>query len=163
MNMRVWQLTADNITSDNVAYSTATPASGLTLTQNSYLLGVGDNVLKYRQIEILDTVEWLKDEAMAQMDTTRFPRPAYGATGGGTYFKAKLITTAFGQKWLHTLVTNTDLTTPSVTDEDAVWWGIQVGTAALAVNDAAKIANIGMDTAFEEIKQFYIQSAQASS
>lgn len=161
--MRVWQLGADNITSDNVAYSTATPASGLTINENAFLAAVGDNVLKYRQIEILDTIEWLMNEAIAQMDTANFPRPAYGATGGGTFFKAKLITTSFGQKYLHTLVTSVDLTTVPITDEDAVYWGLTVGTAALAVNDAAKIANIGMDTAYEEIKQFYIQSAQASA
>ena len=161
--MRIWQLGADNITSDNVAYSTATPASGLTLVVNTFLAGVGDNVLKYRQDEILDTIEWLKNEAKAQMDTARFPRPAYGANGGATYFKASLITTAFGQKFSKTLVTDTDLTSPAVTDEDAVWWGIQVGTAALPLNDVARLGSVGMDTAFEEIKQFYIQSAQASA
>jgi hypothetical protein len=124
---------------------------------------VGNNVLKYRQLEILDLVEWLMTEAIAAQDTARFPRPAYGATGGGTFFKASLLTTANGFKWSKTLVQSVDLTTVPITDENAVYYGITVGTAALDVNDAARMGTVGMDTAFEQIKEYYLQSAQASA
>jgi hypothetical protein len=161
--MRIWQLDGSEIRSDAVAYSTATPASGLTILENQYLVGVGNNVLKYRQNEIWDLIEWLKDEAMAQMETTRFPRPAYGGTGGGTFFKASLIGTATGFKFSKTLVTSVDLTTVPITDENAVYWGYTVGTAALPVNDVELMGSGGMDRAWEEIKQYYIGSAQASA
>jgi len=161
--MRLWQLPGDNITSDNVGYTTATPASGLTVNENQYLMAVGDNVLKYRQDEILDTIEWLKNEASAQMETAAFPRPAYGANGGATLFRTSLIATSFGQKYTFTLVTDTDLTSNPITDENSVYWGYSVGTAALTVNDVAKMGSGGFDRAFEEMKQYYIQSDQASS
>ena len=161
--MRLFELPADNITHDNVTYSTATPASGLTVNPNCFEVAVGDNVLKYRQNEILNAVEWAMTRAMADQDTTRFPRPAYGANGGGTFYKVKFITTNTGVKFLATLVTSTNLTSVPFTDEDAVYWGLTVGTAALAVNDACRLGSVGQETGFNEIKHFYLASAEASA
>ena len=66
-NMRQWVIPADEIRSDAVAY-TAAAAASLTQVQNAYIALVGANVLKYRQDEILDTINWLKNTAMAAMD-----------------------------------------------------------------------------------------------
>ena len=161
--MRLWQVPAANITSDAVEYTTATPASGLTLKANYYAVGVGDTVLKYRQDEIWDTIEWLKNEAMAAHDTARFTRPVVGVNGGATFFRATLVTTAYGSKWQKTLVTDTDISSNPITVETSVYFGYTVGTAELEVNGPSQLGTVGMDTAWEEIKQYYIGSAQASA
>lgn len=161
-DMRQWVIPADEIRSDAVAY-TAAAAASLTQVQNAYIALVGANVLKYRQDEILDTINWLKNTAMAAMDTARFPRPANGAGVGGTFLKAKLIATDFGQKNVATLVTSTNLGAHPLTDDDAVYWGYTAPTTADAVNTAVQLGSVAMDNAFEEFYQFYIQSAQASA
>jgi hypothetical protein len=82
---------------------------------------------------------------------------------GGTFLKAKLIGTATGYKATKTLVTSTDLSTDHLTDEDAVYFGYTAPTAAAAVNTAVQMGSGPFDRAFEEIKQYYIGSSQASS
>ena len=104
--MRQWKLPAAEIRHDAVAYTTGA-ANTLTQAANAYYLLIGDNVLKYRQIEIWDAAEWLVSLASADFDTAGFPRPA---DIGGTFLDVELIGTVSGVKRASVVMAATILT-----------------------------------------------------
>jgi hypothetical protein len=157
--MRQWKLPATEIRHDAVVYTTATPASGLTQGANAYYLLVGDNVLKYRQIEILDAAEWLQSLASAAFDTPEFPRPA---DIGGTFLRVPLIVASSGVKHGAVLLTPADMSTHPLSSEDNIYWGLTGEPNTTVLNNAKKMGSGSMERALNEIKHYYIASAQAS-
>jgi hypothetical protein len=157
--MRQWKLPAAEIRHDAVVYSTATPASGLTQGANAYYLLVGDNVLKYRQIEIWDAAEWLVSLAQAAFDTAEFPRPA---DIGGTFLDVELIGTVSGVKHTFVLLTPADMSTHPLNNENMIYVGFTGEPDTTVVNNAKKMGDGNFSRAFEEIKHYYLASAQAS-
>jgi hypothetical protein len=158
---RQYQLSANSIRSDAVAYTHNATLSNLTQAANCFILLVGKNVSKSRPLEILDTAEWLMTVAAAGQDTARFPRPA---DIGGTFLKAKLIGTATGVKHTATLVSAADMSADPLSDADAVYYGV-TGAAATgsALATGAQMGTGALERAFEEIKQYYLQSVGASN
>jgi hypothetical protein len=157
--MRQWELPADSLRSDNVTYTTGA-ANTLTQNANCYEMLVGDNVLKYRQIEIWDSAEWIMTEARAGLGTVRFPDPA---NIGGTFLQVKLIATDVGMKFEKTLLTPADMSTHPLSNEDSIYYGFTGSASTSTFNVAKKMGSVALEAAWEEIKQFYIQSAQASA
>jgi hypothetical protein len=158
---RQYQLSANSIRSDAVTYTHDATLANLTQAANCFILLVGKNVSKSRPLEILDTAEWLMTVASAGQDTARFPRPA---AIGGVFLKSKLIATAVGAKNVATLVNAADMSTDPLSDADAVYYGV-TGAAASGTDLAigVQMGSGALERAFEEIKQYYIQSVGASN
>jgi len=156
--MRQWKLPAAEIRHDAVAYTTGA-ANTLTQAANAYYLLIGDNVLKYRQIEIWDAAEWLVSLASADFDTAGFPRPA---DIGGTFLDVELIGTVSGVKHTAVLLTPADMSTHPLSNENMIYVGFTGAANSILVNNAKKMGSANFARAFEEIKHYYLASAQAS-
>lgn len=156
--MRQFKLPATSIVHDSVAYTTGA-ANTLTQAANAYYLLVGDNVLKYRQIEILDAAEWLLSLEQAAFDTPEFPRPA---DIGGSFMSVELIGTVSGVKHTSALLTPADMSTHPLSNENLIYFGFTGAANTVLVNNAKKMGDGALERAFTEIKQYYIASAVAS-
>ena len=129
----------------------------LTFHQNRFFAAIGESVDLKRNLEILDTIEWLMTEAIGFQETSKFPRPV---AAGITARYGDVISTSLGMKGNSTLLHNATRSDPLVADLNACYWGY-TGSAGAGLNQAVQLAGNGHRCAFAAFKSYILIGANS--